>query len=219
MAVFNMAILIPTLTARRACGRVDDWELGIVAMLELELARAGRRPQAVSAELVREITEADVALLAVAGETKAPPLKRLRDRHHALARMLASGLPEGEAAIVCGYDPSRVSVLKADPTFQALLKFYRDAVEPHYADLHERLSGLSIDAVEELRGRLEDEPESVSTALLLDIATKGADRTGFGPTSTQVSLTANLGDKLKLARERVRERRLKDITPAEEVDG
>ena len=87
--------------------------------------------------------------------SRAPPLKRLSERHHALARCLASGMEAGEAAITCGYVASRVSILQADPAFQKLSAFYRQSVETKYLDMHGVLAGLSLDAAMELRERLE----------------------------------------------------------------
>ena len=188
--------------------------------LELELVRPGRKAQPVSAELVRELTGADIAMLSEERGTTAPRIKRLRDRHHSLARLLASGMKDGHAALAVGYEPSRVSILKADPAFQDLLAFYRENVDTQLAEYHERIAGLSVDAVEELRVRLEEDPESFSSSLLLEIATKTADRTGYGPSSnsTQVNINVYMADRLEAARKRVAERWMVDVTPSEDAE-
>lgn len=184
--------------------------------LELELVRPGRRPAKVEAEVVRELKVADIAMLSEERATPAKPIKRLRDRHHALARMLASGMKDGHAALAVGYEPSRVSILKSDPAFKELLAFYRENVDAQLAEYHERIAALSVDAVEELRARLEEDPESFSSSLLLEIATKTADRTGYGPqsSSTQVNINVNMAERLQRARERAqvgREPRVIDV--------
>lgn len=173
----------------------------------------GRAAVPLEATQVRELGQDD--LLALGGEkgSTAPPLKRLAERHHALARCLASGMDPGDAGITCGYSASRVSILQADPAFQELLHFYRDDVNAQYRDLHQRLSGLAMDATEELAHRLEAElqadEKTMSVGQLLEITKLGADRTGFGPQSSSTNLNVNvdLAGRLEAARKRVEARR------------
>lgn len=170
----------------------------------------GRAARPVVAECVRELDATDLALLSDEKGSEAPALKRLSERHHALARNLAGGMAPGEAAIVCGYVLSRVSILQDDPAFKELVSFYRRDVEVQYRDLHQRLSGLALDAAEELSARLEDEPEKVSIGQLLEITKMGADRTGHGPQSstTNVNVNVDLAGRLQRARERVAQRQI-----------
>lgn len=181
----------------------------------------GRASKLMSAVRVRELDSTDIALLAEEKGSKAAPLKRLSERHHALARCLASGMQDGDAAITCGYVLSRVSILKADPAFQELLAFYRQDVNTKYLDMHGVLAGLSLDAAMELRERLEAdmsaEDKSISVGQLMELTKLGADRTGFGPQSSQLNVNVDLAGRLEAARKRVEQRRL---APSEEtVDG
>jgi hypothetical protein len=178
---------------------------------------SGRAAQPLDAVQVRELTEEDLALLADERGTKAPPLKRLGERHHALARCLASGMSPANAAISCGYVGSRVSILLADPAFKELLEFYRADVNDKYLDMHGVLAGLSLDAAMALRERLEDdatldEPK-MTVGQLTELVKLGADRTGFGPQSSQVNVNVDLAGRLQAARERVRDRKL--VEPSE----
>ena len=177
------------------------------------LRTRGRAPKAVNGAVVRALDATDLACLGAEKGSTASPLKRISERHHALARNLAGGMPEGEAAIVCGYDLSRVSILKADPTFQELLAFYRKDVQNAYRGLHDRLFGLAMDAVEELSDRLEQTPETLSVGQLIEVAKMGSDRTGFGPQSQQTNVNVNvdLASRLEAARKRVAERRATTI--------
>ena len=182
-----------------------------IDLADLQNAEARTRP--LTAVVVRELEEADVALLAERGsaDTARQPLKKISQRHHALARNIASGMPDGEAAIVCGYTASRVSILKGDPAFQELIQFYSEDIDAQYADLHERLSALSMDAAEELLERLESDPEKISTAQLLEIVKSGADRTGHGPSSTQnVNHNVDIASRLANAIKRTEERQIED---------
>lgn len=179
--------------------------------LDLRPRTRGRAAKPLVAVEVRELREADLALLEVERATKAPEIKRLRQRHHSLARLLAAGLKDGEAAAILGYDPSRVSILKADPAFQQLLRHYTEMRDAEFADMHRRMADLGIEAIEELRERVAENPEDVSSALLLEIATKTADRTGYGPvSSTNVNVNLNLAARLEKARKRVTEAKVID---------
>lgn len=185
------------------------------------LSSRGRRAVPLDAEVVRELRGDDLALLAQPGAIAPIELKRLSDRHHGLARALASGISEGEAAVMFGYDQSRVSILKSSPAFKELLSLYRDVKDTEFADMTARLAGLAKDAVLVLQDRLEDAPEDISTGQLLQIVQVGADRTGHGPTSKQeVNVTHNLAARLDAARQRAKaamiEGTAKDVTPSED---
>lgn len=175
-----------------------------------ELRTTGRAARAVQGEVLRELDETDLALLAEEKGSVAPPLKRISERHHNLARNLASGMAAGEAAIVCNYDPSRISILLADPTFKELVDFYRADVDRTFRDLHGRLFGIAMDAAEELATRLEDEEKAkeLSVGQLIEVVKMGADRTGHGPQTQNTNLNVNvdLANRLQAARERVSKR-------------
>lgn len=175
----------------------------------------GRASRLESAVQVRELDATDVALLSEERGIKPPPLKRLSERHHALARCLASGMEDGDAAITCGYVTSRVSILRADPAFQELLAFYRQDVNSKYLDMHGVLAGLSLDAAMELRERLEAEMQSddktISFGQLSELVKLGADRTGFGPQSSQLNVNVDLAGRLEAARKRVEQRRISAV--------
>lgn len=177
--------------------------------LSTEIFRTrGRAAKPVVAEVVRALDAADVALLQEEKGSAAPAIKRLSERHHALARNLAGGMSPSEAAIVCGYSLSRVSILQDDPAFRELLEFYRADVQTQYRDLHVRLSGVAADALDVLQERLEDTPEDLSVGQLIELSKLGADRTGYGPQTSQTNLNVNidLASRLEAARKRVRER-------------
>jgi hypothetical protein len=185
----------------------------------------GRAAKPVVAAVVRELDAADLVLLSSEKGVKPSAIKRLTERHHALARNLASGMPIGEAAVLQGYSLSRVSILQNDPAFNELLEFYREDAQRPYRDLHNRLSGLSMDAAEELASRLEEDMQAedtkdkkVSIGQLLEITKMGADRTGFGPQSTSVNFNVDLAGRLEAARKRVAMRKLTVIEGGRDED-
>lgn len=182
-----------------------------------ELTKPGRRVAAIGGSVVRELVPSDLEALGEAGHTGAVELKRLSDRHHALARMLALGEPMSVVCSALGYTPSRVSVLKASPAFQELLALYQDEKEAGFADFVSRAAGLATDAVSVLQDRLEEQPEDVSTNALVEIVKMAADRSGNGPTSTQnTNVSLDLGERLRAARERARAAQVIDAEVVEE---
>lgn len=143
-----------------------------------KLAGPGRLPARIEVEFVRDITEADLELMATTPLGVAPPaIKRLTDRHHALARLLAAGTPESEAALILNYDISRVSILKNSPAFQELLALYRGEVNREFATVLDHMAGISRDALVILRDRLEENEDRFSNNELMKIATDFTDRT------------------------------------------
>lgn len=186
----------------------------------LGLNIAGAPPKPLVIEEVTELEASELAVLVTNRDTSAPKLKKLRERHHALAKMLASGVSEGDAAIACGYSNSRISILKSDPSFQELLNFYGDKAKERFYDVNESLGALSRDAVEEIRERLEEEPESFTVGQLESLAKLALDRTGHGPsTKTEVNVKVGMADRLEAARLRAQERRkMIDITPESPAD-
>lgn len=187
-------------------GEAGSWALKGKAMdldvSQSDVARVlGRAAKPISVSYSRELNATDLLKLETEQGIQPKPLQRIRDSHHALARALASGMPAAEASLVTGFSTSRISILRSDPAFKELLEFYRSDRRNAEADILQRVSTLSLDAIEEIRERLETNPEDIKTRELLDIATAGLDRTGFGPTSKlQVErLTLTTEDMLKLS--------------------
>jgi len=161
-----------TIQPAKRSGPVSDLGLNIV-----NLGGPGRPAKALEAAVVRDINVADLELAAVTERNSQPPaLKRITDRHHALARLLASGTKEGEAALILGMDGSRVSILKNSPAFVELLDLYRGEVDREFATTLDHMAGLSRDALIELRERLEDTPEKFSNRELLSVVNDMVDR-------------------------------------------
>ena len=175
--------------------------------LSAEIFRTrGRAPRPIVAAVVRELVATDLVLLSQEKGSKPSAIKRITERHHALARNIASGMSISEAAALQGYSLSRVSILQGDPAFKELLAFYGEDANRPYRDLHVRLSGLAMDAAEELSVRLEEEPEKVTVNQLMELTKLGADRTGFGPQTSQLNVNVDLAGRLEAARKRVARR-------------
>lgn len=166
--------------------------------LDLDLdtvAGPGRPQKRLEFAVVRDLGAADFELLKHADRGVVPAnLQRITDRHHALARLLATGMSDGEAAMVTGYDPSRVSILKNSPAFVELLELYRKEITREFTTIHEHMSGLTKDALLELRQRVEDDPQKFTPRELLQIVNDMSDRSGddadFAKLPTRIEIVA-----------------------------
>lgn len=192
--------------------------------LNLDIRVAGKAPVLVS--VVRELNSADKALLAQqpAMVKTGSVLRRLRDSHHKLARLLADGLDPAEVSMISGYSLSRVYVLATDPTFKELISFYRENKTAEYTDFHARMASFATDAVQELHSRLDDDPDKFTNEFLHDLVKTLADRTGHAPVSKSVNVNVktDLADRLSRARQRVaalpsREAGVEDVTVIEHM--
>lgn len=172
--------------------------------LGFDIHLGGRAAKALNAEVLRELTQSDLALLATERGIQPTAVQRITDRHHALARCLASGMSATEAGLVTGYTASRISILRGDPAFEELIAFYHDDRAAEVQDLQQKFTSLAKDATTEIQERLELDPASFATDALLDVIKLAADRSGNGPQSktTNVNVNVNLGDRMKAARER-----------------
>lgn len=148
----------------------------------VEMAGPGRLPVPVAVEYVRDLTEADLKLMATKPVgSVAPNLKRVTERHHALARLLAIGTKDEEAALIVGYDISRVSILKSDPAFQELLALYQSEVKKEFMTSVQRMGMIAQDALGVLADRLEENPDRFTNNELAKISTEFVDRVSDSP--------------------------------------
>lgn len=139
-------------------------------------------------EYSRDLTEADIAALSGPRGAEQPrALQRIHASHHSLARCLATGMKPGQAGLITGYSPGRISILQGDPAFQALVADYAQEAKSVFADLASRMNDLSLDAIEILQERLHANPETFTVPVLLELVKTFADRTGHGP-GQEVSL-------------------------------
>lgn len=161
-----------------------------------------------SPEVTRALTSSDLALLEEPRGIKPVQIKKIRDSHHLLARLVAMGGSLNEISVRTGYSISRISILRSDPTFAELVAFYRKHVEAVRdevtRDFYQQLTALHGDIVDELQDRIHDEPELISTDSLLDMAKFTADRIGLAPVhkSQNLNLNVDLADRVAAGRQR-----------------
>ena len=137
---------------------------------------------------------------------KPDALTRITVRHRAIARRIAAGASTGEVAAEFGLTASRISVLKADRTFQDLVEWYTVAGDREFEEAHRTLANLTQATAEELLERVLEEPEELDTSELTKLLQIAADRTGHAPKRVEEkTVNFNFGDRLEQARARARE--------------
>lgn len=119
-------------------------------------------------------------------------LKRLSARHHRLAQCLAEGIKPSDAAAICGYTVSRVSVLQSDQVFGELVAFYAAKRQEAFVSFGQKLADIGETALDLLQDRLEEEPHKFTNGELQNVLVLAADRSGHGPSSTTRNLNVTL---------------------------
>ena len=168
-------------------------------------ARGGRKPRkkAVIWEVVRSLTPEDIPLINTTLPAARANLVQIRHTHHQLARLLAEGRSNADAALLSGYNPAYVSVLKDDPSFQELVAHYTMQEELHHVDVLERMKILGLATLDTLQERLEVDSDGFSNRELMEqaelmlvkpmVATRGGILPGqaVGAQSSGVSINVN----------------------------
>lgn len=106
-------------------------------------------------------------------------LSTLRARHHQVARLLATGLPEGVVAELTGYQVSTVSTLKQSPSMLELIAHYRMPGDNATKEIAEKLRLVGDMSLERLIAKIE--ADEMDNNQLLAAAKLGVDRSNNGP--------------------------------------
>lgn len=175
--------------------------------LTLPLRTRGRPALPVECEIVRELTPEDLGKLGQSRGVVPTSLKKLRDSHHTIARLISTGLTDSEVCAITGYSASRISILKGDPAFAELIALYRSEVAVLEYDAMASsiakaslLRELSLDRMIEA---IEDDTATIDDAK--DFFKLTADRTGMGPAtkSTNLNVNVDMADRVAAGRKRV----------------
>lgn len=145
-------------------------------------------------------------------------LKRIKEKHHSVARMIASGLTQRMVSQLCGYTESYLSILLNNPAMEELVSFYRIQAGHSAQLIGEKLRTVGLKAVEKLEEKID--ADLLTNQELLSAGKLGLDRSGHGPSSTShVVREEHIFDHAELAR-RNRDAELRNqqyIVPASEV--
>lgn len=170
---------------------------------------------------IRPISRTDLSHLTEKRQPQA--LQSLRDNHHRIARAIAGGLSNADVAATCGISISRVSILRADPSFAELISHYRSILTAEWAQADtviEFMRGNALKAQAMLSDKLDDAAEKnefLPTRDLVAISELGLDRTGYGKVNKNVNINVDFAARLEAARlrsDRAREVRQIEAQPS-----
>lgn len=182
--------------------------------LDIDLGKLGRGKEGRGAVLgtkVRNLTEADLkGAKGVKAEkiTQSSNILNIRNTHHMLAMLLASGRRPEEISAITGYSPGYISQVQHDPALKSLTEYYKGMTAAQFkeaqASLFERLNSISMIASEELMARLTEKPDEFTNRELMEAVELTADRTGFGPQTKNTNININVDMATRLAKARAR---------------
>lgn len=163
-----------------------------------------RNPNSPQVLSVRPLVRQD--LEALRQRSARPTLKALRDSHHAIARLFASGLKLAEIAEQTGYGISRLSILRHDPAMAELIARYRDAEDQSWrnqrdevhATIH-RVMAKAYRQVEEHLDEADESGEKLPLKTLIAVAADGADRVGYVKRTVNINANVDFAKKLEEA--------------------
>ncbi len=135
---------------------------------------------------------------------------QIRDRHHTIAKLVASNVPKHFICKKMGLTWNTLDLLiNQTPAFAELIAHYRplmveqnaDAEPGDYMDVLER---VMVAAELEIQDRLMEEPEKLSISELHKISRDAADRLGFSKHSVNLNVNITLAERLEGLRRRSR---------------
>jgi hypothetical protein len=169
---------------------------------------------------VRSATPADLQALRDKPRVSAGRIKKLHDRHHHMAWLIALGKSNIEVAAECRVAPGRIAQLKSGPALTDLIERYRREIEAaRIASLHEfgARAARNMAAVEDIIGKVIDreaEKLAADPTAAVDIRTFNRisvdrmDRFGYGKHTTSESKNINVNFAAKLDAAIARSRRI-----------
>jgi hypothetical protein len=156
---------------------------------------------------VKPLVREDLAALREPRDTKT--LMKLRDPHHRVARLVASGLRPDAVVARSGYSMTRYQTLKNDPAFKQLVAEYRKEVDKVWAesvdDFHEMAVSNMLKAERQIAEKLEEADElgeTLPTRDLIAISRDAADRFGYGKKTTNTNINIDFAARLEGALKR-----------------
>lgn len=132
--------------------------------------------------------------------------QRLRDSHHRVARLAATGMKTSEIAQRTGYSANRISSLLQSPAMQELIARFRDKINEAFIasqdEYYELATANMLAAERHIRDKI-DELDEAGELLPVNIALKisrdAADRFGYGKHQTNTNVNMDFAKMLESA--------------------
>lgn len=133
----------------------------------------------------------------------------IRDRHHSVARLLATGIPYGTIASNLGMSTASVRILARDPSVMELVAEYHvefvGEIKPLADETIRLLGGIRIKGLRmahEILEEAEAKGEHLPIQRLVSLIELSTDRTGYAKRTEVVHRDGDLAEKLARARQR-----------------
>ena len=162
-----------------------------------------RKPGTPYIKSVRSMTRDDLEFLRQKSDRRV--IVKLRESHHIVARLLASGLSVGEVAAEVGYTVTRIAVLKNSPAVQDLIARYRDEDTAEWRksrdQYYESVHAAGRKAWRQINDQLDDADDEnpLPLKVLLSVADSSADRVGYHKKSTKENINIDFAARLDAA--------------------
>ena len=160
-----------------------------------------RTPRVLS---VRSMTRDDVQHLRE--KSSLTVIKRLRESHHNIARLAATGMSNKDIALRCGFSANRVSALRNAPAMVELIAHYQSMVTESWLDTIDGFNFITTQNMLIASRQVSDTLEAADEAgeplpirELMAIISDGADRTGYGKKSTVLNVNVDFAARLERA--------------------
>lgn len=168
------------------------------------IGRTAKHPEILE---VRELTLEEVRATPRAAIER---IKKLRDSHHAAARLLAMGFKSQDVAIEVGYSINGLSMLAQSPAFQELVATYREMITDEWKgsvdEYYSMLTSVRRKSLRLISDKLDEaEPGDIPLNQLTAIHSDAADRSGYPKRKESVNLNLDFADRLDMAVARSRE--------------
>lgn len=132
--------------------------------------------------------------------------QKLRDSHHMIARLAASGKRPGEIAALVGYSRERVTVLLLSPAMEELVAVYRAKVDEAFVESQDaffELATRNMLAAErhiaDHIAELDESGELLPVRTALAISRDAADRFGYGKKTQNLNINVDFASQLERA--------------------
>jgi hypothetical protein len=137
-------------------------------------------------------------------------VKNLRDSHHMVARLVATGMAYKDVAVRTGYSAARVTQLMDSPAFIELVAHYRAKIDDSYVETFDTyfdyIGRNGVIAERLLNDKLtESEHDDFSVQQLVAISANAADRTGYPKRHESINLNVDFAAQLDRATKRAKE--------------
>lgn len=153
---------------------------------------------------VRPLTEEDLASYAPASDTNR--VKKIRESHHRVAKLMALGLRNFEITELTGYSGVRLSHFRQDPAFMNLVAKYKGQDDEAFVKGRDVYYDTVISnrqlSASELNDRLHEDPSEFTVAQLVAIHADAADRTGYPKRTVATNINVDFAARLDKAYER-----------------